>query len=339
MTVTALERAAQIFVAVQALPVLPSAQADDRYSPRALTASWLDKFPSAHTRQGYFHDLVAYLYWSEVEGLDPLQARPVDAERYVTSLTGAARSKNRWIAAVSSWYKFLANNGACATNPFAAATRVKIDSDVSVSVDLTMADVGAILRVFLSRVDRARPGVERSRALRNLAVIQTLSDMGLRITEVIDLDLENLGYAAGRPTLHEYLTKGGVRRTRRLPFPTLDALNPYLEARGGGPGPLLATVRPDGSFGRLARQNLAATFKGAAWAAGIPFADRVSPHALRAAFIANARDLGYAPEDVQEAVGHADLRTTRGYDKRRRSLDSDPALGLADRYAEEARRW
>ncbi len=48
---------------------------------------------------------------------------------------------------------------------------------------------------------------------------------------------------------------------------------------------------------------------------------RISPHSLRHSFVTAAFDAGVPLRDVQEAASHADPRTTRRYDRARRSLD------------------
>ncbi|WP_435874872.1 site-specific integrase [Nonomuraea dietziae] len=59
--------------------------------------------------------------------------------------------------------------------------------------------------------------------------------------------------------------------------------------------------------------------------ARIPAAARLSPHSLRHIFATLALDAGTALRDVQDAMGHADPRTTRRYDRSRYQLDRHPA--------------
>ena len=66
-----------------------------------------------------------------------------------------------------------------------------------------------------------------------------------------------------------------------------------------------------------------------------PPAAQLSPHSLRHAFATAARDEGVPLEDVQDAMGHADPRTTRRYDRDRHSLDRDPSYTI---WAARARR-
>ena len=62
---------------------------------------------------------------------------------------------------------------------------------------------------------------------------------------------------------------------------------------------------------------------------------QLSPHSLRHAFATTARAEGVPLEDVQDAMGHADPRTTRRYDRDRHNLDRDPAYAI---WAARARR-
>src|SRR5215213_10131644 len=64
-------------------------------------------------------------------------------------------------------------------------------------------------------------------------------------------------------------------------------------------------------------------------AAGVPGAAAIHPHSFRHTFATEALDAGAALQDVQDALGHADPRTTRRYDRSRNRLDKDPTYALA----------
>src|SRR4029079_13100051 len=70
--------------------------------------------------------------------------------------------------------------------------------------------------------------------------------------------------------------------------------------------------------------------------ARISAADRLSPHSVPHAFATTARAEGVPLEDVQDAMGHADPRTTRRYDRDRHNLDRDPAYTIAAARARRA---
>ena len=69
--------------------------------------------------------------------------------------------------------------------------------------------------------------------------------------------------------------------------------------------------------------------------AGLPAPDRISPHSARHAFATGALDAGASMRDVQDAMGHADPRTTRRYDRSRHNLDRHPTYTVAAWLAED----
>ena len=73
--------------------------------------------------------------------------------------------------------------------------------------------------------------------------------------------------------------------------------------------------------------------------AGLDTAGQIGPHSLRVAFITGARKAGVSLEDVQDAAGHADPRTTRRYGRGRHSLDRHAACTLTTWLAEPAESW
>jgi site-specific recombinase XerD len=347
--------AAGVPAAVAALPALPPADPAQRYAAARLTASWLAEL-SPHTRTGYFRDLAHFLSWCQDQRLDPRTARPSDLSQYRAGLERpgarppAPATVHRRLSAISSWYRYLLANGAAgvAANPAAGTRRPRVDRDASATVGLTIAEVQALLGAAdqLARTRTGQPadqpaGHHRARALaalRDRALLRLLADLGLRIGEALALDVDALTYNRGRRTLR-YLGKGGRQRERPLSAHALAALDDYLAARAGATGdpaagPLFATTGRAGGPGRLTEPAAFRLVRRLAAAAGLASAGRLSPHSLRHAFATNARELGIALEDVQDAMGHADARTTRRYDRARHALHRDPALRLGDRYAE-----
>lgn len=327
---------------VAALPSLPPGDPDDRYDVRRLTAAWLADF-AAHTRRAYFRDLAHFLAWCQRDRLDPLTARASDLGQYRAALEqpvdGRAPSPatvHRRLAALSSWYGYLTANGAAGGNPLAGVRRPRVDRDASTTVGLTAEEV----RALLAAADAAVPAAGHTRrlaALRDRALLRVLADLGLRVGEALALEVTALTYNRGRRTLR-YRGKGGKLRERPLSAHALEALDDYLAARaeatGGLDGPLFATTARGGGTGRLDEPAAFRLIRRLAARAGLPSADRLSPHSLRHAFATNAREIGVPLEDVQDAMGHADARTTRRYDRARFALHRDPALKLGDLYGE-----
>jgi site-specific recombinase XerD len=233
----------------------------------------------------------------------------------------------RKLSALSSWYAFLAKLGAVGANPVAGADRPPVARDHSATVGLAAADVDALLAAAARDTSPAAP--------RHRAVLALLADLGLRVGEVVGLDLADLGHERGHRSVR-FIGKGGRPRRRALTPGTAAALDAYLAARGvaageepaapTGPagGPLFVTA----TGARLDRHAVFRLVRRLAREAGIPGWARLSPHSLRHAFATTARDEGVPLEDVQDAMGHADPRTTRRYDRDRHNLDRDPAYAI-----------
>ncbi len=162
-------------------------------------------------------------------------------------------------------------------------------------------------------------------------MLTLLADLGLRVGELVGLDVADLGQERGHRTVR-FVGKGGRPRRRALAPGTAAALDAYLASRpGGDSGPLFVTA----TGARVDRHAVFRLVRRLARDAGIPAWAKLSPHSLRHAFATTARDEGVPLEDVQDAMGHADPRTTRRYDRDRHNLDRDPTYAI---WAARARR-
>ncbi|MGC1212951.1 MAG: tyrosine-type recombinase/integrase [Micromonospora sp.] len=323
--------------------VLPRASARPALpgGPSDFTEAWLrNRRLSEHTRDAYRRDITGWLTWCAGRGLDPLRANFLDVNEYGRALesTLAVRSGRpltpatvaRRLSALSSWYDFLVKLRAVNANPVSGADRPRIDRDHSATIGLMPDEVDALL---------AAADAERGpTAARNRAVIALLADLGLRVGELVSLNLDDLGAERGHRSIR-FVGKGGKVRRRALTPGTAYVLDAYLAARAAAQGvtvpeltgPLLVTA----TGGRLDRHSVFRLVRRLAQTAGIPAWAKLSPHSLRHAFATTARAEGVPLEDVQDAMGHADPRTTRRYDRDRHNLDRDPAYVI---WAARARR-
>ena len=281
-----------------------------------VTEAWLaNRRLSQHTRSAYRRDVGAWLAWCGERGLEPLRASFLDVNAYARGLEAqglAAATVARKLSGLSSWYAFLVKVRAVDGNPVSGADRPYVDRDHSATVGLAPQEVDALL----AAAEAAGP--------RHRAVITLLADLGLRVGELVGLDLADVGWERGHRTVR-FVGKGGRPRRRALTPGAAAALDDYLRVRGTREGPLFATA----TGGRLDRHAVFRLVRRLAAEAGIAGAQRLSPHSLRHAFATAARSEGVPLEDVQDAMGHADPRTTRRYDRDRHNLDRDPAYAIA----------
>ncbi|MDW5325834.1 tyrosine-type recombinase/integrase [Plantactinospora sp. KLBMP9567] len=310
-------------------------------APADFTEAWLrNRRLSEHTRAAYRRDIAGWLGWCGGRALDPLGATFLDVNTYARELESnvdprsgrplTAATVARKLSALSSWYMFLGKLGAVPGNPVSAADRPRVDRDHSATVGLTSDEVDALLA--------AAEADTGPTALRNRVVLALLADLGLRVGELVSLDLADLGRERGHRSVR-FVGKGGRARRRALTPGSAYAVDAYLAARAivaGRPmeqltGALLVTATGN----RLDRHAVFRLVRRLARVAGIPAWERLSPHSLRHAFATSARAEGVPLEDVQDAMGHADPRTTRRYDRDRHNLDRDPAYAI---WAARARR-
>ena len=159
------------------------------------------------------------------------------------------------------------------------------------------------------------PDPATGRGARDRALLELLYACGLRISEAVGLDVEDLSFEGAYVRV---IGKGDRERLVPVGEPALDALRAYLDevrpgllregrtptARGG---PLFLSARGR----RLGRQAAWELVRAAARRAGL--AEHVSPHTLRHSFATHLLEMGADLRSVQELLGHATIVTTQLY--------------------------
>lgn len=288
-----------------------------------LVTGYLMRFRPA-TRQAYQGDLASWLAFCDQARIDPLTAGIHHADTYVRVLdelgdprTGrrlSPASVSRRVSAVAGFYRYAVRQRAVAESPFYAVDRPRVD-DESQTTGLTRDEMRRL--TLASRQDGPR-----SEALMHLLTLN-----GLRITEALSRDVEDLDYDQGHRILR-LDRKGGKRAKAPLTPAAVRAVEAYLGERTTGPLFTTTTGR------RLDRTSAYRIVRRLAQQAEIPAAASISPHSLRHSFATAALDAGVALRDVQDAMGHADPRTTRRYDRTRHSLDRHATYAVASYLAE-----
>ena len=151
--------------------------------------------------------------------------------------------------------------------------------------------------------------------------VSLLTFCGLRISEALNADIRDYGHDHGHRVL-KITRKGGKTARVALAPPVVRALDDYVDGRSAGR--IIVGRDGEGAYGyRLAYAQLGRLCRDAGLPAG------VTPHSLRPSYATESLRLGAALQDVQDALGHADPRTTRRYDRSRNRLDKDPTYTLA----------
>ncbi len=291
--------------------------------PWRLAAAFLVGF-RGHTRQAYWYwnDIRAWYSWCESIGVHPLEVHRHHIDRWIAELSEVPQETTGRPAAPSTIGRRLS----CLTGLYEYAV-----------VDAELIEASPLVRVKRPRVsdNSATVGLNEKELMKLLEVAEADSPLaaalmtllalnGLRIGEALSRDVEHLSYDFGHRVIE--LNRKGDKRTREALAPaTARALEAYIADRTTGPiflnrnGERMKTSSARWLLRRLARQ------------AGLPAANRLSPHSLRHSAITAALNDGVPFRDVQDFAGHADPRTTRRYDRSRNSLDRHATYRLAAR--------
>lgn len=303
-----------------------------------LLREWLLGYGSKNTRDAYRRDLGHWLAFLAGVEVDPLtEARRLHTNGWlrVQEAAGAATAtRARRLAAVSAFYAWLiAEERTDRANPAAidAKRKPKVNPDRTTTAGLSREQA----RALLAAAD-ADTGPQAARAG---SIVALLLITGIRVSELIGADVEQLGHDRGHRVLR-FTAKGDEPHLVAVPAPVAARLDAYLASRddlgdqlpvpasvagaGRGRRPLVVTA----SGGRLDRRAIARLLQRLARKAKIPV--RMSPHVLRHTCATLARDAGARLEDVQDQLGHADARTTRRYDHGGARLDRAPAYKLTE---------
>src|SRR3954447_10933910 len=285
-----------------------------------LAAAFLAAYP-ANSARAYRTDLRAWATWCGSLGVHPLAARRHHADAWVRHLTtqpqpatgrpASAATVARRLSGVAKFYDYAIHDAEVITYSPVANVRRPSVSEESSTTGLSADELRRLLATATKH--SARLG-----ALIGLLVLN-----GLRISEALAADIRDYGHDRGHRVLR-IVRKGGKAARIPLAPPVVRALDTYLDGRTSGPLFLAA----DG-ISRYPYQSAFSQVRRLARAAGIEAADAISPHSLRHSFATEALTLGAPLQDVQDALGHADPRTTRRYDRSRHNLDRNPTYLLA----------
>jgi len=264
-----------------------------------------EKNASPYTVRNYTTDLLHFFQFLKAKRVDSLKEVDKHVLRdylsYVMEQGFVKASIARKLSAIRSFYRYLQREEIIATNPVATASSPKLDKRLPSF--LTIDEVERLLEA----PDLSKPQGQRDRALMEL-----LYASGLRVSELVSLNLEQVNLDTGEIRVRG---KGSKERMVLMGKPAVEALRAYLSQ---GRPKLFGTrvrmtnalfINPDG--GRLSERWVQSILVKYASIAGIE--RRVHPHMLRHTFATHLLDGGADLRVVQELLGHASLSSTQIY--------------------------
>jgi len=258
---------------------------------------------SAHTLRNYASDLDQFLEYftiqdkPTIEEIDSLAVREWLGHLYGKRLT--AVSMRRKLASVRSFFKFLLREGVVATNVARLVRTPKAPK--SLPSVMTAEQTNTLVEgVAADKLERPYPA-------RDLAIFELLYGCGLRVSELVGLNLDDFDFSE-----RWVRVRGKGRKERQVPFGSKAALaiERYLPQRApvrGEERVLFLNHRG----GRLTDRGARAIVK--FYARMITGDSSIHPHSLRHAYATHLLSDGADLRAIQELLGHAQLSTTQKY--------------------------
>ena len=256
---------------------------------------------SAHTLAAYASDLRRFLEGLEQRGVGLLEVDPGVISAILVERAGdglGARSQARFLSSLRGLFKYLLEERVIDENPLELLTSPRMQRKLP-----ALLNRDEVLRLLEA------PPLDTKRGIRDRAMLHTMYAAGLRVSELVMLELGDVELRSG------YLAafgKGEKRRLVPIGRPASAAIERYLgEVRGGwaaaGARELFVTHRGRG----MTRQAFWKALKTYGRVAGIT--RRLTPHMLRHSFATHLVQGGADLRVVQTMLGHADISTTQIY--------------------------
>jgi integrase/recombinase XerD len=286
-----------------------------RHAGKAAEFAWEEFFQAGianpHTRKNYMHAVRQFLGWAQRRGLELARITPGDVGEYFQELPLAVPTKKLHLAALKKFFDNLVNRHAVGLNP-AATVRAERYSMVE---GKTPEILPGQARTLLESID-----ISNKVGLRDRAIFAVLIYTAARVGAVAKLTTKSLKHDGTQYTLR-FAEKGGKSREIPVRHDVEQVLLAYVQAADIAEGPLFRTaVRKTKTLTTNAMTgiDICRMMKRRLKAAKLP--DQFSPHSFRVATVTDLLEQNTPLEDVQHLAGHADPRTTRLYDRRRRKV-------------------
>ena len=262
-----------------------------------------EKKAASNTMSSYLRDIRQFEHWLETEGTAVEQVAQEDVESYIRYLTSQGKSAatvTRSLASLKSFYSYLMSQGWVDRNPARGLAPAKVERKLPQI--LTSKEV----ELFLEQ-----PDPSDAKGCRDRAMLELLYATGIRVSELIGLNLEHINLSAG------FIRCVSRDKERIIPlYPAaIRALSDYLEhvrpQMLEHPDEPALFVNMSGE--RMSRQGFWKIIKHYQEKAGIQ--KEITPQTLRHSFAAHLLENGADLRSIQEMLGHADISSTQVYAK------------------------
>ena len=265
-----------------------------------------EKGYAENTIAAYRNDLTQFVDYIQVKVDSNWEAVDQDIiNQYIDYLKKQDYSSStvaRKVAAMKSFARYLMAKGLIQNDPTASLDSPKVKKRLPKAI--SVEDINKLLEVTGAN--------DTPKAQRDSAIIELLYASGMRVTELVSLNVDDIDFEAGTVRVGG---KSSRVKERYIPIigNAIETLQSYVEdAR-----PQLLRSQDDPALflnhrgQRLTRQGSWLIIK--RYVAEVGITDNVTPHTLRHSFAAHKLSLGQSLQDIQKLLGHANISTTQVY--------------------------
>ena len=266
----------------------------------------VEKGYAENTIAAYRNDLTQFVDYIEIKAnrdWQNLDKKIVD--QYIGYLKNQDYSSStvaRKVAAMKSFARYLIAKGLIKADPTATLDSPKVKKRLPKAI--SVSEINKLLEVTSAN--------DTPKSQRDSAIIELLYASGMRVTELVSLNVDDIDFEEGRVRVG-----GKTNRIKERLIPisadALETLRAYVEEAR----PQLMRSQDDPALflnhrgQRLTRQGSWLIIK--RYVAEVGISDNVTPHTLRHSFAAHKLSLGQSLQDIQKLLGHANISTTQVY--------------------------
>ena len=266
----------------------------------------LEKSLSANSVEAYQHDVTKFTQFLSLKNLDVMTPEKVDLQVlrdflvFLNQLGISAVSQARIISGIRAFYKYLLLEDLVEKDPTELLDLPKTGRSLPDTLDVME------IESMMDAIDMSKP-----EGARNRAIIETLYGCGLRVSELVNLEISNLHFdiefinVTGKGNKQRWVPVGSqaIKQVRHY----INYVRPHIEIKRGNEG--FVFLNRLGS--KLSRVMIFYIIKELADKAGIR--KNISPHTLRHSFATHLVEGGADLRAVQEMLGHESITTTEIY--------------------------
>lgn len=270
----------------------------DRYIEKFLRYLEIEKYASSHTITNYLIDLRGlrdFLNGEPLERIDRLTLRRFLA--YLKARGYAKATIARKLASLRSFFKFLCRDGYLKSNPVKAMHSPRLDKKLPLFLDLN-----EMIKLLCS------PPEDTLLGLRDRAILEALYSTGIRVSELVGLNIEDVDFIGG---ILKVRGKGKKERLAPIGDEALRAIRTYLAKSKLPDKGSRKALFLDKRGQRVSQQSIRGIVS--KYIHQLSLKENISPHTLRHTFATHLLDRGADLRSVQELLGHLSLSTTQIY--------------------------